>query len=248
MNVYRIGREQLVIFVVTVVAVLATDLLVGIAIGIGVKFLIHVYNGVPLHSLFKPFLEIETRDDNSVVISARESAIFTNWIPIKRRIEQLGLVQRNNVVIDLSGTKFIDHSVMERLHELQIDFEQAGLQLEIEGLDSHQQFSAHPRAARKRSLVRIRRVTIMADAALEFEITQKCVELGASGYTAIPCHGAGRRSLAEGAMRTEQVRVEVVAPQAVAEQILDYLRRDISLDHAVTACIETVEVLAVQQF
>lgn len=248
LNVYRIGREQLVIFVVTVVAVLATDLLVGIAIGISVKFLIHVYNGVPLHSLFKPFLEIETRDDNSVVISARESAIFTNWIPIKRRIEQLGLVQRNNVVIDLSGTKFIDHSVMERLHELQIDFEQAGLQLEIEGLDSHQQFSAHPRAARKRSLVRIRRVTIMADAALEFEITQKCVELGASGYTAIPCHGAGRRSLAEGAMRTEQVRVEVVAPQAVAEQILDYLRRDISLDHAVTACIETVEVLAVQQF
>jgi len=248
LNVYRIGREQLVIFVVTVVAVLATDLLIGIAIGIGVKFLIHVYNGVPLHSLFKPFLEIETRDDNSVVISARESAIFTNWIPFKRRIEQLGLVQRNNVVVDLSGTKFIDHSVMERLHELEVDFEQAGLLLEIEGLDSHQQFSAHPRAARKRSLARIRRVTIMADAALETEITQKCVELGASGYTAMPCHGAGRRSLAEGATRSEQVRIEVVAPQAVAEQILDYLRRDISLDHAVTACIETVEVLALQQF
>ncbi len=248
LNVYRIGREQLVIFVVTVVAVLATDLLIGIAIGIGVKFLIHVYNGVPLHSLFKPFLEIETRDDNSVVISARESAIFTNWIPFKRRIEQLGLVQRNNVVVDLSGTKFIDHSVMERLHELEVDFEQAGLLLEIEGLDSHQQFSAHPRAARKRSLARIRRVTIMAEAALEAEITQKCVQLGASGYTAIPCHGAGRRSLAEGATRSEQVRIEVVAPQAVAEQILDYLRRDISLDHAVTACIETVEVLALQQF
>ncbi len=248
LNVYRIGREQLVIFVVTVVAVLATDLLIGIAIGIGVKFLIHVYNGVPLHSLFKPFLEIETRDDNSVVISARESAIFTNWIPLKRRIEQLGLVQRNNVVVDLSGTKFIDHSVMERLHELEVDFEQAGLLLEIEGLDSHQQFSAHPRAARKRSLARIRRVTIMAEAALETEITQKCVELGASGYTAMPCHGAGRRSLAEGVTRSEQVRIEVVAPQAVAEQILEYLRRDVSLDHAVTACIETVEVLALQQF
>lgn len=248
LNVYRIGREQLVIFVVTVVAVLATDLLVGIAIGIGVKFLIHVYNGVPLHSLFKPYLEVESRDDNSVLITARESAIFTNWIPIKRRIEQLGLVERNNVVIDLSGTKFIDHSVMERLHELEIDFEQAGLQLDIEGLEAHQQFSAHPRAARRRTLARIRRVTIVAEAMLEGEITQKCVDLGASGYTVSPCHGAGRRSLAAGKTHSDQVRIEVVAPQAVAEQILDYLRRDVSLDHAVTACIETVEVLALQQF
>ncbi len=248
LNVYRIGREQLVIFVVTVVAVLATDLLIGIAIGIGAKFLIHIYNGVPLHSLFKPHLEVDSRDDNAVVITARESAIFTNWIPIKRRIEQLGLVERNNVVVDLSGTKFIDHSVMEHLHELEIDFEQAGLLLEVEGLDSHQQLSAHPRSARRRSLARIRRVTIVADATLEGEITNKCVELGASGYTALPCHGAGRRSLAEGSMRTDQVRIELVVPHPVAERILEYLRREISLDHAVTACVETVEVLALQQF
>jgi MFS superfamily sulfate permease-like transporter len=37
MHAYKIGREQLVIFVVTLVCVLATDLLIGIAIGIAVK-------------------------------------------------------------------------------------------------------------------------------------------------------------------------------------------------------------------
>lgn len=248
LNVYRIGREQLVIFVVTVIAVLATDLLVGIAIGIGVKFLIHIYNGVPMHSLFRPYLDIEARDDSTVVIYARESAIFTNWIPFKRQIEQVGLVQRNNVVLDLSGTKFVDHSVMERLHEMEIDFEQAGLQLEILGLDSHRQLSNHPRAARKRSFARIRRVTIVADSQLESQITARCVELGASGYTSIPCHGAGRRNLAEGITRHEQFRLELVVPAAIAEQILDYIQRDISLEHAVTACVETVEVLQEAEF
>jgi len=39
--VYQIGKDQLLIFVATLVGVLATDLLTGILIGIGVKLLIH---------------------------------------------------------------------------------------------------------------------------------------------------------------------------------------------------------------
>jgi MFS superfamily sulfate permease-like transporter len=249
LNVYKIGREQLVIFVATIIGVLATDLLIGIAIGIGVKFLIHLLNGVPLRSLFKPFLEVETRDDNTVVLLAKESAVFTNWLPFKRQIEQLGLVEKNNIVLDLSGTKVVDHSVMEHLHELEMDFEQAGLQLEVLGLESHQQFSEHPHAARRRQFVRIKRVTIVADSDLETQLTNRCIELGASGYTSIPCRGAGRRTLAKGATAvTYQVRIEVVVPAEIAEQILEYIRRHISLEHAVTACVETVEVLRRDQF
>lgn len=48
LHVYEIGKEQLIIFVATLVGVLATDLLIGIAIGIAVKLLIHVINGVPV--------------------------------------------------------------------------------------------------------------------------------------------------------------------------------------------------------
>jgi MFS superfamily sulfate permease-like transporter len=39
-NVFRIGPEQLAIFVTTIVAVLATDLLVGVMSGVGLNFLI----------------------------------------------------------------------------------------------------------------------------------------------------------------------------------------------------------------
>ena len=47
-HVYHLGKDQLLVFVSTIVGVLATDLLMGIAIGIGVKIIIHVINGVPI--------------------------------------------------------------------------------------------------------------------------------------------------------------------------------------------------------
>ena len=175
--------------------------------------------------------------------------MFTNWLPFKRQIEQLGLIEHNNIVLDFSGTKMVDHSVMERLHEMELDFEQAGLQFEVLGLESHQQFSAHPHSARAKIVSRIRRVTIVAETELERELTDRCVELGASGYTSIPCRGAGRRSAQPGGVATNsRVRIEVVVPAEIAEQILDYIHREISLEHPVTACIETVEVLRRDQF
>ena len=151
-HIYHIGREQFIIFVITVVGVLATDLLIGVFIGIGVKFVIHFINGVPMKSFFKPFLEVEEQDDKTCIIRASESAVFSNWIPFKRQIEDVGLTHRRNIIVDLSGTKLVDHSVMEKLHELQEDFQQEGLKLEIIGLESHQQLSHHENSSRRRGI------------------------------------------------------------------------------------------------
>jgi MFS superfamily sulfate permease-like transporter len=149
-NIYKIGREQLVIFTATLAGVLFTDLLVGVLIGLGVKCAIHLWNGLPLRSMFKPFLEVSTLDESTVQIDARGSAVFTNWIPFRRQIVQLGIDQRNNVVVNLEGTRLVDHSVMEGLHQLQGDFEQAGLSLDVIGLDEHRPLSRHPFATRTR--------------------------------------------------------------------------------------------------
>lgn len=247
-NVYKIGVDQLVIFAGTVIAVLLTDLLIGIGIGIALKFAIHVANGVPIRSLFWPYMEVSTADDNSVVITARDSAVFSNWIPFKRQIERLGLVQRNNVVVDLAGTKLVDHSVMESLHILEQEFEAAGLHLDIIGLEGHKALSEHSFAARKRAMTRLRRVTVVAPDALLEELAGRFVELGASGYTAIACQGAGRSSLANGVgTHNSQTRIEAVVPYDVAEGIMDYLQ-GVSREHRVTACLETVEVLKRDSF
>jgi MFS superfamily sulfate permease-like transporter len=248
-HVYHIGREQLVIFVTTLVAVLATDLLVGVAIGIGLKMVIHVMNGMPLRSVFKTYLDVEQYSEDTCVIHAHESAVFSNWIPFRRQIEDLGRVQRQNIVLDLSDTKLIDHTVMDKLHEMQRDFDQEGLRLEIAGLDVHVPLAEHAHAARKRGLVSMRRVVVIADESLEPELERELVNCGASGFTATPCRGAGRRHLTNGDFRCQpQVRVEVIVPPAVADDILAYLRREILPEHHVTACVETVEAVRAEQF
>jgi len=244
LHVYHIGKEQLLVFVSTLVGVLATDLLIGIAIGITVKLAVHLLNGVPMTSLFKPYLDIEEQGEKTFLVRASGSAVFSNWIPFKRQLEDIGLGQKNNVIIDLSNTKLVDHSVMEKLHEMQSEFEQAGLFLKITGLDLHRSLSEHEFATRKRSLKALKRVTIVADASLQDRLVGDITLLGVSGYTLIPCLGAGRRDLAAGGPpRDAQIRIEIVTPRATSDAILDYLRRDILKDHQVTACVETVDVV-----
>jgi MFS superfamily sulfate permease-like transporter len=248
-NVFKIGIEQLIIFVVTLVAVLATDLLIGIAIGIACKFIIHIINGVSFRSFFKPYLEVEHRDDHTCVIVARQSAVFSNWIPFKRQIEQLGLNQRNNVIVDLSDTHLVDHSVMEKLKELQQDFVKEGLRLDIIGLEMHQQFSGHALAARKRGLVAIRRITIITEAVVEAQLITQLAKLGATGYTKFPCGGAGRQQMLANPLLSEpRVLLEVLVPRHVADAILNYLAKEISTQVPITTCVETVEVMSQEDF
>src|SRR5262249_49968328 len=106
-NVYMVGREQLVIFVTTIVAVLATDLLLGIFIGIGVKFLIHFMNGLPLRSVFKPALSVEAGGGGGDGVRGRGAAVFTNWIPLRR--ERNGPEPGPGGVVGLSGSRVVDH-------------------------------------------------------------------------------------------------------------------------------------------
>ncbi|MCA9232760.1 MAG: SulP family inorganic anion transporter [Planctomycetales bacterium] len=149
LHVLNIGKEQLLIFVSTLVGVLATDLLIGIGIGVAVKLAIHLINGVPIRSLFKPYLDVEMQGEATVRINARYSAIFSNWILFRKQLVELGLNEKKNVILDLAQTKLVDHSVMEKLQEIQTDFTQAGVELQVVGLENHISLSNHSLAARK---------------------------------------------------------------------------------------------------
>jgi hypothetical protein len=138
---------------------------------------------------------------------------------------------------------------MDKLASLQQDFAQAGLSLVIEGLEGHRQLSQHEFSARKRGLGRARRLTVVADAVHEQWLTGEFVKRGASGYTVIPCVGAGRRNLVgDQPSVAPQVRIEVIVPPDVCERILTFFRRETRPEHHLTACLETVDVMNMEQF
>ncbi|QDU90247.1 C4-dicarboxylic acid transporter DauA [Pirellulimonas nuda] len=243
-NVYRIGKEQLAIFVTTLVMVLATDLLMGVAAGILLKISIHVANGVPLRSLFKPYLEIQDLSPDTSLIIARDSAVFSNWIPFRRQIEQIGLVQKRNLIIDLSDAKLVDHSTMEKLEELHADFQKEGIGFEVRGLGAHRQLSKHALAARKQELTRMRRITVLADASAEAQLERGLAELGARGFSSSPCRelrGAHRQNGTPGA--DAMVRIEIIAAPGDASTLFDYLENEPFAGGRVVVFSELIEVL-----
>jgi MFS superfamily sulfate permease-like transporter len=150
LHTYQVGREQLIIFVSTIVAVLATDLLIGMGVGVLVKFLIHLFNGAPFSSLFMPQVTIEDRDEHTSIVNVQGAAVFSNWIPLRKKIERIGLAANKSVVLDLSETRLVDHTVMTKLREVEMEFESHNLKFEVLGLEQHSKLSEHLYAARKK--------------------------------------------------------------------------------------------------
>ena len=147
-HMYHVGREQFIIFVSTIIGVLATDLLMGIAIGICVNMALHLKNGAPMLSLFKPQILVERDEGRAVTVKVKDSAIFSTWIALKKTLD--GLASEPHVVLDLSDTFLVDHTTMSKLHEMEKDFQERQSTLEITGLDHHQPLSSHPEAGRKK--------------------------------------------------------------------------------------------------
>lgn len=146
---YKIGTEQFMVFVGTILATLATDLLVGIAVGIGLKIAFHLWNGVRVRMFFKSDIEVRHEDENTITLAVKKAAIFSNWMGLRQAILQHA-EDHQDVVLDLSETCLVDHSVMEKLHELEHALAHVGKHLSVKGLEGHVAFSQHPLAARKR--------------------------------------------------------------------------------------------------
>lgn len=142
----HIGKEQLFIFLVTITVTVVEDLLWGIVAGILTKMIIHVVRGAPLSVLFKPAVVRHDEGDH-IRFEVQKAAIFSNYLGLKRRI--LAVPDTQGVVVDFSGARLVDHSVMQYMKELQADFTRAGRRFEVTGLERHVPVSDYPTAARR---------------------------------------------------------------------------------------------------
>ncbi|MGR8934865.1 MAG: SulP family inorganic anion transporter [Gammaproteobacteria bacterium] len=144
-----IGYEQLAIFVATILGVLATDLLIGVGMGIVTKLLIHIFRGVNFKNIFKMAYDIEQTDADTYHVKVSGAAIFSNFLALKS--ELAGLPEQKQIYFDLSEAKLVDHTVMEFIDHFSEDYRQRGGHCEMVGLENHKAYSEHPLAARKHS-------------------------------------------------------------------------------------------------
>jgi MFS superfamily sulfate permease-like transporter len=145
-HMLHIGKEQLAIFVTTIICTLAIDLLAGIAAGIIVKLIINGFNAGSFIKNFQTTIEIDSDIDGVDIIHIRNAAVFTNIMKIKKVIQDFHGSQ--HLIIDCSSAHLIDHTVMSMLSQLQDDYKEEGRILELCGLEKLDSFSTHPLSAR----------------------------------------------------------------------------------------------------
>lgn len=144
----KLGKEQLIIFIGTIVCTLATDLLLGILAGIVIKLIIHTMNGVPLKYLMRPFFSVEEIAPDKYCIDVKHSAVFSNYLHLRAQIERLP--KAKHIVVDLNDTQLVDSTALSGLDDLKNDYEKGGGTFQIIGLEGHHAVTDHPHAVRKK--------------------------------------------------------------------------------------------------
>jgi len=145
-HAFDAGLEQLAIFLTTLFVTLAVDLLVGIAAGLVVKLVWLAVRGVKPGEFFRLASEV-VEQGNTVRIRPQGSLIFTNLLSLTDKLKKYG--KDKTVCIDFSAVRYIDHTSMAALADLQHAQESEGRQLEMMNLDMLRPYTAHPASARR---------------------------------------------------------------------------------------------------
>ncbi len=109
---YEKGAGQFLPFIITVIAVVATDLLMGVAIGVGIS-LIMILRGNLKHGLV--YNQVAQDHGTQFNIRLAEEVSFLNKAAIRHRLDEVPA--ESQLVIDASNTIHIDSDVLEIIHE-----------------------------------------------------------------------------------------------------------------------------------
>jgi len=119
---YKKGWDQFLPFIITITAILFTDLLKGVLIGIGVG-LIFV-----LRSNFKSAVFV-VNDNLKYLFRLRKDVSFLNKPIIKNKLEEVP--ENSHVVIDVSRADFIDKDIVEVIEDFMIHAPLKNIKVEI---------------------------------------------------------------------------------------------------------------------
>lgn len=106
------GKYQFIPFIATIVAVVATDLLKGVAIGMAIS-IYYILQGNMKRAYYYSKDELEDGDDIKITLS--EEVSFLNKAPIKRTLKNIK--PGSKVTIDAKKTSYITTDVLELIEE-----------------------------------------------------------------------------------------------------------------------------------
>ena len=138
LSVYKQGREQFLPFIITVFAVLLTDLLIGVLIGIAFAvyyLIVHTYRaGYTIREY-----EIEGKKHFCI-----ELALNVSFLNKKRISEMLDKLPEDSVV-EIIGSKsvYIDHDILEIFHDFKAKAKEKNIHLVTKDIPAVETMELH---------------------------------------------------------------------------------------------------------
>ncbi|GAA4268817.1 SulP family inorganic anion transporter [Hyunsoonleella aestuarii] len=151
-KMFSIGKEQLIIFFVTLILTLKIGLITGIISGVITTFIIHIIvnksAGLFLRNVLKPnVLMFKEEENGSYYVSVKHFCSFLNYFRLKKHLD--AVPEDEDVIVDFSMCEFVDDTIMENINNYQELFSKRGGHFDVIGLDMHDTDSKHPFASRR---------------------------------------------------------------------------------------------------
>ena len=140
-HMWKSGKYQFIPFVITVVAVVFTDLLEGVAIGLVVSIFFILRANLKLAYFFK---KEEYHEGEVITMKLAQEVSFLNKAAIKQTLNHLP--KGSKVVIDATDTFYIDHDVVQLVKDfLNIGSKDKNIQVSLVGFKDEytMEFSNH---------------------------------------------------------------------------------------------------------
>ena len=155
-KIFKSGFDQFLIFFSTITLTLFDDLLVGVAVGVVINFVLHIINtilpdGITINDFFRPYFSKEEIIENDKLIEVKYHIngllIFVNYLFLKIELEKVP--KGVNISLDLKGVRLIDNTVNENLLEYEKLFIEQGRIFRFEGLENSRSLSREESSGRK---------------------------------------------------------------------------------------------------
>jgi MFS superfamily sulfate permease-like transporter len=123
---FKLGFEQFFPFIVTVVAILFTDLLIGICVGlaVGIFFILKANYKSPYF-----YHREESSDHHTIRLRLSEHVSFLNKASIILTLDKLP--SNSHVIIDGENSEYIDYDVLEAIQEFRKTAHERNIKVEL---------------------------------------------------------------------------------------------------------------------